>query len=221
MSRQLLSFTVRRATTEADFRAACRVRVASYGHHLPGMADAWSEPDALDRHPDTVVFVATCKSSGEPVGTVRLASNAHGPTQIERSTPLPDSIAGRPMAEVTRLGVVPGHDDPAVKLGLMKTIYLHSMAHQVRWMVIGARSESLVRQYRRLGFTDLKAGRSVELAHAGGLPHRVLGFDVTAAERNWHALRHPFYDFMVSSYHPDIDIFGGPRSAAAGERRYG
>jgi len=208
MTRQLLRFTIRQALTETDLRAACRVRVTSYGHHLPSVARVWAEPDALDRDPDSAVFVATCKETGAPVGTVRLSTNANRPTQIERSTSVPESIAGKLMAEVTRLGVLPGHDDPTVKLGLMKAIYLYSIAHQVRWMVIGARSESLVRQYRRLGFTDLKAGCSVELAHAGNIPHRVLGFDVTAAERNWHALRHPFYEFMISCYHPDIDVLG-------------
>jgi hypothetical protein len=38
----------------------------------------------------------------------------------------------------------------------------------------------------------------------------VLGFDVAAAERNWHAARHPFYEFMVRTYHPDIQVFAEP-----------
>lgn len=208
MSRQSLRFTVHRARSDADLRAACTVRTASYGHHLPNVTSLWVEPDALDHHADTAVFLARDKAGGAPVGTVRLATNARGPTQIERNAPVPSAIAGRLVAEVTRLAVLPGHDDPLVKLGLMKAIYLYSLANQVRWMVIGARSDSLVRQYRRLGFTDVADGESVPLAHAADLPHRLLSFDVTAAERNWHALHHPFYDFMVRSYHPDIRLFG-------------
>jgi hypothetical protein len=215
MSRQSLRFTVHRARSDADLRAACALRAASYGRHLPNVTSLWVEPDALDRDPDTAVFVARDKAGGEPVGTVRLATNARAPTQIERNAPIPSAIAGRLLAEVTRLAVLPGHDDPVVKLGLMKAIYLYSLANQVRWMVIGARSDGLVRQYRRLGFTDVADGESVALAHAADLPHRLLAFDVAAAERNWHALHHPFYDFMVRSYHPDIQLFEPRREEEA------
>ena len=211
MSMQLLRFTVRVARSEADLRAACQVRGASYGHHLPSLRTPFGEPEELDRSPDTTVFIAHAKHSGRPDGTARLSTNARQPLQIEGSTALPEPLTDRMLAEVTRLSVLPGHDDPRVKLGLMKATYLYCMARQVHWMVIGARSDGLIRQYRRLGFTDLLAdGRMVPLAHAGNLPHRVLGFDVTAAERNWHAAEHPFYEFMVRAYHPDIELFSEP-----------
>jgi hypothetical protein len=66
--------------------------------------------------------------------------------------------------------------------------------------VIGARSAALVRIYKGLGFdllADADGPRQVPLAHAGGLPHHVLAFDVVAAERHWHAARHALYGFMV------------------------
>lgn len=211
MSMQLLRFTLRVARCEADLRAACGVRAASYGHHLPHLRPAFAEPDELDWSPDTAVFVAFDKASGEAVGTARLATNARRPLQIEQSAVLPEPLSDAVLAEVTRLSVRPGHDDPRVKLALMKSTYLYCLARQVQWMVIGARSEGLIRQYRRLGFTDLLDGDAmVPLAHAGNLPHRILGFDVTAAERNWHAARHPFYDFMVRTHHPDIQLFDAP-----------
>ena len=53
-------------------------------------------------------------------------------------------------AEITRLSAVAGAD-PLVKLCLMKASYLFCMATQIRWMVIGARNEALVRQYRSWG----------------------------------------------------------------------
>jgi hypothetical protein len=208
MSIQRLRFSLGVARSEADLRAACRVRSASYGHHLPNLRTPFGEPDELDWSPDTAVFVARDRDSGEAVGTVRLATNGRQPLQIEHSAVLPEPLTDHVLAEVTRLAVLPGHDDPRVKLGLMKATYLYCMARQVQWMVIGARSEGLIRQYRRLGFTDLLAeGQMVPLAHAGNLPHRILGFDVRSAERNWHAAQHPFYDFMVGTYHPDIELF--------------
>jgi hypothetical protein len=216
MSMQLLRFSLRVARCEADLRAACQVRSASYGHHLPHLRAAFAEPEELDWDADSTVFLAIDKDSGAAVGTARLVTNARKPLQIEQSAALPEPLSDRMLAEVTRLSVLPGHDDPRVKLGLMKATYLYCIARQVHWMVIGARSDGLIRQYRRLGFTDLlPEGRMVPLAHAGNLPHRVLAFDVTAAERNWHAAQHPFYDFMVRSYHPDIELFGEPMVRAA------
>jgi hypothetical protein len=215
MTSQSLRFSLRVARCESELRAACGVRAASYGHHLPQLRAAFGEPEEMDWNPDTAVFVAFDKASGEAVGTARLATNARRPLQVEQSAVLPEPLADRVLAEVTRLAVRPGHDDPRVKHGLMKATYLYCMARQVQWMVIGARSDALIRQYQRLGFTDLLGeGRMVPLAHAGNLPHRVLGFDVTAAERNWHAACHPFYDFMVRTHHPDIELFDAPLARA-------
>ena len=89
MSRHELQFAVRHAQTDADLRAACAVRATAYGRHLPNVTSLWSEPDALDRSPDSAVFVAFCKRTGEAVGTIRLTTNARQPTQIEQSTALP------------------------------------------------------------------------------------------------------------------------------------
>ena len=208
MSSGSLGFRVAPVRSASELQAVCQLRAAAYGHHLPHAMAQWSVPDALDREPDTIIFLATDKATGEAVGTVRLNTNAHHPTAIETSADIPPSMRALPLAEVTRLCVRPGHRDPTIRLALMKVSYLWCLAHQVQWMVIGARSEALVRQYRRLGFTDLHDDAlPVALPHAGNLPHRVLAFDVVSAERNWHALQHPFYQFMVRTFHRDIQLF--------------
>jgi hypothetical protein len=207
MFAHLLRFTLRPVRNEADLRAACSVRATAYGRRLPNVLSLWSEPDELDRQPGVTVFAAFCKATGQAIGTVRLATNAARPLQIEGSTALPDAYRGTLNAEITRLSVLPGHDDPAVKLAMMKAVYQLSLARGVQWMVIGARLPSLVRGYTRLGFTDVLApGEMVPLAHAGNMPHRVLAFNVQTAERDWRALEHPFYDFMIEQHHPDIEL---------------
>jgi ribosomal protein S18 acetylase RimI-like enzyme len=211
-----LSFTVRIAHTPEDLLAACEVRSASYGHHVPAWRTAFARPDALDLSPATAVFVCRDKQSSRPVGTARVQVNSLAPLLIENSVPVPEDMRDDARAEITRLAVAPGHTDPLIKLALMKACYLYCMANQVRWMVIGARSAALVRQYRRLGFTDLHPdGRPVALAHAGHVEHWVLAFDVRAAERHWHESKHPLYAFMVDTVHPDIRLFE-PALAAAG-----
>lgn len=202
-----LSFTVRLAASPADLRDACAVRASAYGRHLPALRDALEAPDAFDGRPGTALVICRDKASGAAVGTVRIQRASAAPLAIEESAALPEVLRLRPRAELTRLAVLPGAD-AQVRLMLMKAAYLWCLASQVRWMVIGARSDALIRIYRRLGFVDVfGADARVPLAHAGGLLHRVLAFDVTAAERTWLAARHGLYPFMIETFHPDLQLF--------------
>lgn len=215
-----LSFTVRIAHSREDLLAACQVRSASYGHHVPEWGTALTQPDALDMSPATAVFVCWDKQTGQPVGTARVQVNSDGPLLIESSVEIPEPMCNDARAEITRLAVVPGQSDPLIKLALMKASYLYCMANQVRWMVIGARSPALVRQYRRLGFDNLREdGAPVPLTYAGHIDHWVLAFDVRAAERHWHEANHPLYAFMVGTVHPDIRLFEPAFAAAASGRQ--
>jgi hypothetical protein len=205
-----LSFSVRLARSQADLNDVCRVRADAYGHHVPDLREPLAEPDALDRHPHTGILLARDKASGQAVGTARVQRSQFAPLLLEGSLILPHWLADKPRAEVTRLAVLPGADGQA-RLALMKSLYLYCLATQTRWMVIGARSDALIRLYRRLGFVDvLGSGDRVPLAHAGNLPHQILAFDVVAAERTWLAAGHGLYPFMIETYHPDLQLFGEP-----------
>jgi hypothetical protein len=207
MHKQSLTFEIRIARTHQDLQAACRVRAQSYGHHVPQLHSVLLEPDLLDADEHTVVVLGVDKATGNAVGTARFQTNAGGPLLIEHSVTVPETMRSDSRAEITRLSAVAG-SDPLVKLGLMKASYLFCMANQVRWMIIGARNEALIRQYRRLGFADVfDDGRVVPLLHAGRLGHRVLAFDVMAAERTWREPRHALYQFIFDTVHPDIQLF--------------
>jgi hypothetical protein len=207
MHKQSLSFFVRIARTRQDLQAACRVRAQSYGHHLPHLHEALMEPDLLDADENTFNVLCVDKASGSAVGTARFQTNAGGLLLIEHSVTVPEAMRSDTRAEITRLSAVAGAD-PLVKLSLMKASYLFCVATQVRWMVIGARNEALVRQYRRLGFTSLfDDDRRVPLLHAGRLDHQVLRLNVTAVERTWREQRHSLYDFFFDVVHPDIQLF--------------
>lgn len=213
MSTSELSFTVRIARDGAELREACVLRAQAYGHHLPGLAQALAEPDAVDRLRGTVVLVCRDKASGALVGTARLQRSGGQPLPIEASLALPAALAAQSRAEITRLAIVAGADS-LVRPMLVKACYLAAMASQTRLLVIGARSPGLVRIYRGLGFSDLLGeGRQVPLAHAGDLPHSVLTFDVVAAERRWREGRHPLYGFMVETWHPDLQLLAEPEPA--------
>ena len=207
MHTQSLSFTTRIARTPNDLKAACRVRAVAYGHHLPKMHAMMLEPDLLDADPNTAVVLCVDKASGAAVGTARFQTNAGGKLLIEHSVELPDWMNGDTRSEISRLSTVPGAD-PLVKLSLMKASYLFCLAAQVRWMVIGARSESLIRQYKRLGFDILATGRdTVPLLHAGRIEHQLLFFNVQKAEARWRESGNSLCEFMFDTFHPDLDLF--------------
>lgn len=206
MSSCTLGFRLQPAASHDDLLDACAVRAQAYGHHLPDMGQRLAQPDVLDRDPGTTVLLSRNKANGRATGTMRIQTSHPGPLMMEQSVTLPDWLAAVPRAEITRLAVSVGAD-PLTKLCLMKASYLFCMAQKVHWMVIGARNEALIRNYRRLGFIDvLGPDDLVPLAHTGGLAHRILAFDVLAAERAWAAARHPLYGFMVQTLHEDLQV---------------
>ena len=212
-----LSFTVRLASSWDDLARSAAVRAVSYGHHVAELRSILAEPDDVDLEPGTVVFVCEDKASGRVVGTARVQTSTTSSLLVEQSVSLPAEILDHARAEITRLASVQGAD-PLVKIALMKAGYLYCLANQVRWLVIGARKEALIRQYVRLGFSDVfDDSRRVALAYAGGFPHRILQFDVTAAEREWFARKHPLYGFMKNTVHADIELFARPRIARYGQ----
>jgi hypothetical protein len=206
MSSCTLGFALQPAASHEDLLEACAVRAQAYGRHLPEIGAHLAQPDTLDHAPGTTVFLCRDKASGRATGTMRIQTSHAGALMMEQSVTLPDWLATVPRAEITRLAVSVGAD-PLTKLCLMKASYLFCVAQHVEWMVIGARKEALIRNYRRLGFIDaLGHDEFVPLAHTGGLMHRILAFDVLAAERAWAAARHPLYGFMVETAHEDLKV---------------
>lgn len=222
---ELLAFRVSIVDSEADLERVQDLRQAAYGHHLPALAATVGKPDPVDRWPDVTIFFAEDKITRRVVGSARLQCNRSQPLQIERSIALPPRLVGKLLAEVTRMSVIPGYAHP-VKLALVKAIHLYCIAMQIGGIVCGSRP-SLIRQYLNLGFEDLYGdNRLAPLAHTGGLEHRVLFRDTVTSEAFNRERRHPDYDFVFRTYHPDIEVFDavtrvpGPLRQTPEERRY-
>ncbi len=207
MTQQTLNFRLELASSKQDLDDACVVRSESYGHHLPGLYDVLRRPDAIDLDPATAIFLCRDKGTGRALGTARIQTTRTGHLLIEQCAQAPAQMKQQDRAEISRFSAIRGAD-PLVKLALWKASYLFCQAEQARWMIIGARSEALVRQYQRLGFNDIYDDRRmVRLAYAGGVAHRVLGFDVVTAERTWLAANNPLYGFIFETSHRDIQLF--------------
>jgi hypothetical protein len=199
-------FAVRLAGCDQDFRDACAVRAIAYGHHDPELGPKFGDVEPLDRAEGTAVLVCRDQATGRCVGTARIQVSGFGPLTIEASLSLPDWLRSRLRAQISRLAVVPGASN-LVKLLLMKASYQYCLAMQVRWMVIGARSAALIRNYRSLGFRDVfESGQWVPLASGGGLPHQILALDVTGAKEAWQATKNRLLGFMTETAHPDVQV---------------
>lgn len=200
-----LPFTVDIVKTQTELKEVCELRALAYGHHIGSIADSFAEPEPLDYQLGTMILIARDKESGKVVGTSRLQVNTYNPLDIESSVELPASYAQLHIAEVTRLSALPGYSVHTVRNAMWKALHRYCLATQIEGFLIGSR-KALVRQYAMLGFQDVFEDRR-EFVHLGGLPHRVLFFDVQCAERRWHQQSHPLYHFMVKTFHPDIHIF--------------
>ena len=199
-------FSVRLATSEADLHEVCAVRAAAYGHHDPEMGPKFGEAEPLDRADGTAVLLCRDKKTGQGIGTARIQVSGFGPLVLENSVELPSWLANKPRAQISRLAVLAGADS-FVKLSLMKASYQYCLATQVRWIVIGARSGALIRNYRNLGFKDVfESGTWVPLASGGNLPHQILAFDVMGAKATWQATRNRLYGFMTETCHVDLQV---------------
>jgi hypothetical protein len=201
-----LGYSVRLASSEQDFRDACAVRAIAYGHHDPELGPKFGDVEALDRAEGTVVLLCRDQATGDCMGTARIQVSGFGPLTLESSLNLPDWLRNRLRAQISRLAVVPGASN-VVKLLLMKASYQYCLATQVRWMVIGARSAGLIRNYRSLGFKDVfEPGSWVPLASVGGLPHQILALDVAGAKDAWQATKNRLLGFMTETEHADVQL---------------
>lgn len=217
MSTTTLSFTIRVAQDIDDLQRACEVRAASYGHHMPELEANFAKPDVLDLSSAVAVLLCEDKATGEAIGTARVQTNAFEPLLIEQCIDVPAPYAKQGRAEITRLATLPGAD-LLIKIALQKAVYLYCQAAQARWMIITARNDALVRNYLRLGFTDVyEDRRMVPLSYIANIPHRVLVMDTFAVERNSLSSRHALYDFFFRTQHPDIQLL--PRSRIAPQLR--
>lgn len=201
-----MPFTVRIVNDEAALTKAVQIRHAAYGRHVPELARRLTAVEDSDQAPGSVVLLAESKLDGAPLGTMRIQTNWYEPLGVEQSVTLPPSLAGKSLAEATRLGVCNGVMGSVVKTMLFKAYFLFCVQHGIDKLVITARAP-LDRQYEALLFEDVFEEKAfIPMRHVGDLPHRVMMFDVATAQERWRAAKHPLYDFMCNIVHPDLDL---------------
>lgn len=213
-----LPFTIRLVRTDDQLARAVNVRSIAYAKHLPSLARSLNSVESEDGERETIVLLADSKETLAPIGTLRIHTNIHSPTEFERELSLPLKFQGHSIAHVSRLGVVAGKAGAQVKLALFKALYRYCLARQIEWiMVTGIPPRD--RDYVNLQFEDVfDDGRMVTLPSSMGIPTRLLAFNVRTAEQRWRETNHPLYDFMCNQIHEDIRIFDSVSGAWANSR---
>jgi hypothetical protein len=182
------------------------LRAASYGKHMPALADSLSQPEPADYARGCEVFVAKSKFDGSLLGTLRTHSNVFNPLPLQASLELPQRFRGTRMVETTRLCIKGSPGASTVRSALFKAMHMYCLDQKVDWMLAAAR-QPVDRIHDSLLFADVNEPRAYyPMSHAGGVLHRVMCLAPNEAQRQWGICQHPLYRFAFETHHPDIDI---------------
>lgn len=202
-----LPFRVRIATAN-ELTAVARLRAMAYGKHLPALARHLLEPEAADFEPGNEVFVAVSKLDGSMLGTIRTHSNLFRQLPLEASVDLPGYMHGLRLVEATRLSVLGNLQASLVRNALFKVFFRYCLSQNVDWMLAAGR-RPVDRLYDAMLWRDLDGvGGLYPMAHAAGVPHRVMCMAPGDAEPIWRAAGHPLFEFAFQTEHPDLDFTG-------------
>ncbi len=208
-----LPFRVRLAAAD-ELTAVARLRAAAYGKHLPALARGLLQPEAADFERGNEVFVAVSKLDGSMLGTIRTHSNLFKPLPLEASMELPARFQGRRLIEATRLSVLGNLQASLVRNALFKTFFQYCLSQKADWMLAAGR-RPVDRLYDTMLWRDVAGvGKLYPMAHAAGVPHRVMHMAPAEAEPIWRAADHPLFRFAFQTVHADLD-FAGVRSLDA------
>jgi hypothetical protein len=211
-----LPFTIRLVQSESELHKAVRIRYTAYSRHVPELGERLKAPEQMDYDNDVVVLLAESKLDGSPLGTARIQTNGFRPLSVEQSVVLPYEMAGKRLAEVTRLGVENGRVGQIVKLALVKACFQYCELNGIEWAVAAGRAP-IDKQYAQLLFEDLFPEKGfIPLRHAGDIPHRVMAFEIASGHTRWSAAKHPLLPFFSYTNHPDIQV--GSRTTLATPR---
>ncbi|HEX4878241.1 MAG TPA: hypothetical protein VFV39_00220 [Limnobacter sp.] len=201
---ELLPFRVEQAFKPSDFQAVALARQLAYGKHLPAFGQSLAKPDADDLGQDCTVLLALSKLDNSCIGTVRIQIAQGNGLRLEDSFSLPKALRTGRIAEISRLAIPARANGLALRLMLIKAAYWFCRNQQVDRCFLCVR-HPVDRQYRRFDLDDvLPAEQFIPMKHIGGIPHRVLWFDVFGIEARWLLNNNPLHCTYFEMQHPDL-----------------
>lgn len=189
---------------QGDLRDVAALRSVSYGRHIPELGMALQKPEECDYELGCEIIVARSKLDGSLLGTMRIHTNAFKPLPLQMSLRLPERFSDTRMIEATRLCIKGSPNASLVRSTLFKALFQYCEAQNVVWMMAAGR-RPVDRIYEAILFTDVgEAGKFYPMAHANGMPHRVMS--LAPHDARFNACDHPMYSFMFQTEHKDINL---------------
>lgn len=199
-----LPFQIKIVTQEQIIQVA-RVRSEAYGRHLPELGSALAKPEPADFEEGCVVVAATSRD-GAILGTIRFHCNSKKPLPLQASIELPEKFQNAKLCEATRLSVLRSKYSSVVRDAIFKACTIFTLQQRIDWMLAAGRAP-VDRLYDRMFFEDIyEANKYFPMAHAGGLPHRVMSLSPRTVDDLWRTRKQPLHEFFFKTNHPDIDV---------------
>jgi hypothetical protein len=200
-------FSIRIVRTPDQLQSAVDVRYEAYSEKLQALASKVRQPGPLDFSHDPIVLLAENRLTEKPVGTLRINT---GPNILDMldDIHLPDNIANERVAFVSRMAVTGSvHERQLVRNLLQKAVFQLCIAKQLTRILLLA-VEPRERLFYRCGFSDVFAdGKARHPVFLDRFPVKALYADTYGMERLWKEEKHPLYDFLFRTFHPEIEVF--------------
>ena len=205
-------YKIRIVRTQEQLDNVVAVRCQAYSERLQALASKVQQPGPLDFTHDPIVLIAENSLTGEAVGTLRVNT---GPQILEllQDVQLPDDLTQHRVAFVSRMAVIGDvHDRPLVRNLLQKAVFQLSVAKQLSRILLLA-VHPRERLFYRCGFRDVFSDGAPRFPRfLDYFPVKALYADTYALEREWKEEKHPLYDFLFRTFHPEIEVFSSVSS---------
>ncbi|MDH4394789.1 MAG: hypothetical protein QE278_03830 [Limnobacter sp.] len=202
---EFLPFEILLAEGIEDLSSTAKLRKLAYQRHLPDFSSTLSDDlDPTDTHPSMAVLNAYSKLDKTLLASVRIQVSHSEPLILEQSFALPQALRKGRIAEISRLVIQAKGESLMLRLMLIKACYWYCRFQAVDNAFLCAR-HPVDRQYRRFELKDVLPNQgTVEMAHIGNIPHRVLWFNVLGLESDWRVSGNATYPLFFEKSHPDI-----------------
>ena len=171
---------------------------------MPSLGESLRTPEAEDLKSDVLVLLAERKFDSQPIGSLRLQSNARRPLRLQGEAPPLGEFSHLRLVESTRLGVDLGGVSKLVTAALVKATYEICHAAAIDYNVTGGR-RSMAQVFRSLQFDELPGG-PYPISFGNNIPHWIFVAPVREFESRLKSANHRYYEFLAKTDHPDIRI---------------
>jgi hypothetical protein len=203
---EALPFSVEVVTSPGLINCIAAQRSVEYRSHYGEFALSLKTPEPDDTHPDALLVAAISTEDSSILGSFRLERDSLAEEKIaiiEKHGQF--TISGK-SALVSRLFVSKTIGQVKVRNTLFKFLHRYCFSMQIQNILVAAKPP-LDKIYQRLGFKPaLESDQLIPNEWSGNHKTRIMYLDTVEVVVDWHRNRHDLYDFMATSFHPNIKI---------------